>query len=81
MASSRSRLVSSARCRDTEDSCRIRSADALLPLQVEEAVAHLLDPEVPMKRLLLLLEMASQNVKGPRIPMDHWRTCLMDLAH
>eukprot|EP00192_Tetraselmis_astigmatica_P006746 CAMPEP_0117653924 /NCGR_PEP_ID=MMETSP0804-20121206/3461_1 /TAXON_ID=1074897 /ORGANISM="Tetraselmis astigmatica, Strain CCMP880" /LENGTH=722 /DNA_ID=CAMNT_0005460153 /DNA_START=175 /DNA_END=2343 /DNA_ORIENTATION=- len=48
--------------------------------EVDEAVSFLLDSEVPMKRLLLLLEMARQDqTSGQRIPMERWRTCLTDL--
>mmetsp|Transcript_18438 Transcript_18438/g.48129 ORF Transcript_18438/g.48129 Transcript_18438/m.48129 type:complete len:721 (+) Transcript_18438:239-2401(+) len=57
-----------------------RAVNAFRPEEIDEAVAHLLEPEMPIKRLLLLLEMARQDVTGPTIPMEHWTTCLMDLG-
>eukprot|EP00191_Tetraselmis_sp_GSL018_P003273 CAMPEP_0177605460 /NCGR_PEP_ID=MMETSP0419_2-20121207/16713_1 /TAXON_ID=582737 /ORGANISM="Tetraselmis sp., Strain GSL018" /LENGTH=667 /DNA_ID=CAMNT_0019099611 /DNA_START=370 /DNA_END=2373 /DNA_ORIENTATION=- len=53
---------------------------AFRPEEVDAAVAHLIDPEVPIKRLLLLLEMARQGIKGPYIPIERWSECLMDLT-
>ena len=45
------------------------------------AVASLLEPELPIKRLLLLLEMARQAAPGsPTIPLQHWAQVLRDLA-
>ena len=58
--------------------------DAFAPDEVEMAIASLIEPEVPIKRLLLLLEMARQGAGGggasPRIPIAHWNAVLRDLA-
>lgn len=48
---------------------------------MDAAVASLLEPEIPIKRLLLLLEMARQGLDpGVRIPVLHWNQVLRDLA-
>ena len=53
-----------------------------LPLvQLEMAVASLIEPEMPIKRLLLLLEMARQAAPAsPTIPVQHWAQVLRDLS-
>lgn len=49
--------------------------------QVDAAVASLLEPEISIKRLLLLLEMARQGVdQDAQIPVLHWNQVLRDLA-
>lgn len=54
--------------------------NACCPFQVDEAVAHLLDAEIPMKRLLLLLEMARQDSPDKHISLAQWQKCLTDLS-
>ena len=50
-------------------------------LQVDMAVANILEEEVPIKRLLMLLEMARQGVSHTdTIPITHWSQVLRDLA-
>ena len=49
-------------------------------LQVDMAVASLLDPEMPIKRLLLLLDMARQDMKGQEhIPIAHWSQVVREI--
>eukprot|EP00884_Botryococcus_braunii_P005505 jgi/Botrbrau1/14956/Bobra.0018s0059.1 len=55
--------------------------DAFAPSEVDAAVASLVDPDISIKRLLLLLEMARQGAEaGARIPVLHWNQVLKDLA-
>ena len=50
-------------------------------VQVDAAVAHLADSAVPIKRLLLLLEMARQGLpQGHPIPLPRWAQVLADLG-
>lgn len=45
------------------------------------AVANILEAELPIKRLLMLLEMARQGVLDTdTIPITHWSQVLRDLA-
>ena len=50
-------------------------------VQVDMAVANILEAEVPIKRLLMLLEMARQGSGDTgTIPITHWSQVLRDLA-
>ena len=51
-------------------------------MQVDMAVASIIEPEVPIKRLLMLLEMARQGALSDTatIPITHWSQVLRDLA-
>jgi vesicle-fusing ATPase len=50
-------------------------------LQLDAAVACLLDPKVPIKRLLLLVELARQGIpEGQHIPLQRWTQVLSDLS-
>lgn len=45
------------------------------------AVASLLEPEMSIKRLLLLLELAREGLQdGQPIPMQQWQQILRDFA-
>ncbi len=49
--------------------------------QVEAAAAYLAEPETPIKRLLLLLDLARQGVpEGSHIPLERWSQVLRDLS-
>ncbi|KAK9813277.1 hypothetical protein WJX72_011798 [[Myrmecia] bisecta] len=55
--------------------------DAFNPQEVDLAVASLLEKEIPIKRLLLLVEMARQDVpEGQRIPLPAWSKLIGDMA-
>ena len=44
-------------------------------------MASLIEPEMPIKRLLLLLEMARQAAPNSQtIPVQHWAQVLRDLS-
>jgi vesicle-fusing ATPase len=68
-----------------EDTRRVLLAvDAFAPHEVESAVA-LMDSEMPIKRLLMLLEMARQGADGGkgskgRITFDRFMEVMSDLA-
>lgn len=50
-------------------------------VQLQAAVASLAEAEVPMKRLLLLVDLARQGVAdGQYIPLDRWTQVLTDLS-
>ena len=50
-------------------------------LQLEAAASCLTEAEVPIKRLLLLLDLARQGVpEGSHIPLDRWMQVLQDLS-
>lgn len=50
-------------------------------MQVGAAVAGLVEAEVPIKRLLLLLDLARQGVPaGAPIPLARWNQVLRDLS-
>ena len=50
-------------------------------MQVDMAMANILEAEVPVKRLLMLLEMARQGIPdNSTIPIPHWSQVLRDLA-
>ena len=50
-------------------------------VQVDMAVASLLEPEMSVKRLLLLLELAREGLQdGQPIPMKQWQQILRDFA-
>jgi vesicle-fusing ATPase len=50
-------------------------------VQLEAAVACLAEAEVPMKRLLLLVDLARQGVpEGQYIPVHRWSQVLTDLS-
>ena len=50
-------------------------------VQVSAAVAVLAEAEVPIKRLLLLVDLARQGVPaGTPIPLQRWHEVLRDLA-
>ncbi len=50
-------------------------------VQLEAAVACLADAEVPMKRLLLLVDLARQGITdGQYIPVQRWSQVLTDLS-
>ncbi len=50
-------------------------------VQVEAAVAGLAEAEVPIKRLLLLVDLARQGVPaGAPIPLERWHQVLRDLS-
>ncbi len=47
---------------------------------MEMAVASLLDSEVPIKRILLLVDMARQSVpEGYAIPIARWTQVIRDI--
>ena len=49
--------------------------------QVNMAVASLIDSQMPIKRLLLLLDMARQDVPaGAPIPLSKWNQTIRDVA-
>ena len=49
-------------------------------LQLDMAAASLLESEVPMKRLLLLVDMARQTVpEGYAIPIARWTQVIRDI--
>jgi vesicle-fusing ATPase len=52
-------------------------------LQLDAAVAELLDPEVPLKRLLLLLDLARQGQAEEErtVSLTRWSQVLRDLAN
>ena len=52
-------------------------------LQLDAAVAELLDPEVPLKRLLLLLDLARQGQAEEEraASLTRWSQVLRDLAN
>ena len=53
----------------------------MLFLQLEAAASCLVEAEVPIKRLLLLLDLARQGVpEGSHIPLDRWMQVLQDLS-
>jgi hypothetical protein len=47
-----------------------------------DTIARYCSKEVPIKKLLLWLEMARQSLPDPgaRIPLDAWTTVLQDLS-
>ena len=48
---------------------------------MEAAAAYLAEPETPIKRLLLLLDLARQGVpEGSHIPLERWSQVLRDLS-
>ncbi len=50
-------------------------------LQVNMAVASLIESEMPVKRLLLLLDMARQDVAaGAPIPLAKWNQTIRDIS-
>ncbi len=50
-------------------------------MQLDAAVASLAEQEVPMKRLLLLVDLARQGVPdGQHIPLQRWIQVLTDLS-
>lgn len=54
---------------------------SVLQMQVDMAVASLLEPEMSVKRLLLLLELAREGLQdGQAIPMPQWQQILRDFA-
>lgn len=50
--------------------------------QLQEAVGTLLDTNIPIKRLLLLLDLARQGLpEGEQaVPVGRWATVIQDLA-
>ena len=49
--------------------------------QVDMAVASLLEPEMAIKRLLLLLDLAREGIpEGAHIPVQRWQQILRDFA-
>ena len=62
----------------------LAAIDAFAPAELDSAVA-LLDTEMPIKRLLMLLEMARQGAggsakSGGRITFARFMECMNDLA-
>ena len=50
-------------------------------MQVNMAVASLIDSQMPIKRLLLLLDMARQDVPaGSPIPLSKWNQTIRDVV-
>lgn len=50
-------------------------------VQLEAAASCLTESEVPIKRLLLLVELARQGVpEGSPIPLERWMQVLQDLS-
>lgn len=50
-------------------------------LQLEAAVACLVEAEVPIKRLLLTVDLARQGLaEGAAIPLQRWTQTLADLS-
>ena len=50
-------------------------------LQVDMAIASLLEPEMAIKRLLLLLELAREGLQdGQAVPMGQWQQVLREFA-
>lgn len=59
----------------------LQQQKAFRPEEVDMAVANILEAELPIKRLLMLLEMARQGVLDTdTIPITHWSQVLRDLA-
>ena len=53
----------------------------IVTLQLEAAASCLTEAEVPIKRLLLLLDLARQGVpEGSHIPLERWMQVLHDLS-
>lgn len=59
-----------------------RAPSLLYSLQLDAAVGELLEPEVPVKRLLLLLDLAKQGQTEEErsVPVTRWSQVLRDLA-
>ena len=77
------------RLREPEMRAVLAALDAFAPGDVDLAIAALMEVEVPIKRLLMLLEMARQSHGGGgggeaggggRISITHWNQVLRDLA-
>ncbi|KAK9840836.1 hypothetical protein WJX81_007964 [Elliptochloris bilobata] len=67
--------------RDAEVATVLKALNAFEPSQVGAAVAGLAEAEVPIKRLLLLVDLARQGVPaGAPIPLERWHQVLRDLA-
>ncbi|CAK0783695.1 hypothetical protein CVIRNUC_006894 [Coccomyxa viridis] len=59
----------------------LSSLSAFSSADVEAAAAYLAEPETPIKRLLLLLDLARQGVpEGSHIPLERWSQVLRDLS-
>ena len=58
----------------------LQQVGAFAPGELDTAVAELVD-EVPMKRLLLLLDLARQGQEaGEQVPVTRWSAVIQDLA-
>ena len=72
------------RLREPEMRAVLTALDAFAPADVDLAISALMEVEVPIKRLLMLLEMARQSGGGEgggqRISITHWNQVLRDMA-
>ncbi|CAG9465335.1 unnamed protein product [Pedinophyceae sp. YPF-701] len=67
----------------TDDAARVLVAEGAFPEAEAERAAAMLGDSVPIKRLLLLVEMARHahgGKGGGRVPMSQWERCISDLA-
>ncbi|KAK9852554.1 hypothetical protein WJX84_006225 [Apatococcus fuscideae] len=68
------------RLREPEIKSVLAAMKTFQPHEMEMAVASLLDSEVPIKRILLLVDMARQSVpEGYAIPIARWTQVIRDI--
>lgn len=67
--------------KEMEITAVLKAINAFAPNEVSMAVASLIESEMPVKRLLLLLDMARQDVAaGAPIPLAKWNQTIRDIS-